>query len=102
VWAPLASFPARARYSVDGTQLSASFSTEHHEDRRALTRDCRGVLLAGLFLPPASSDFPGLEYKTHRHVDPQHGSFFTLLIETELRPSHGCYGQISVEIFAGL
>ena len=50
-----------------GTLASdASPSTEHREDRRALTRDCRGVLLARSFLPP-SSDFPGLENKTRRH-----------------------------------
>ena len=44
---------------------------------------------AGRVLSSPSSDFPGLECQTHRHVDPWHGSFFTLLIRTELRPSHG-------------
>jgi hypothetical protein len=81
-----------------GTLASdASPSTEHREDRRALTRDCRGVLLARSFLPP-SSDFPGLENKTRRHVDtPQQGQSKRIL-----RPSHGCYGQTPVEVLAGL
>jgi hypothetical protein len=78
-----------------GTQLSASSSTEHREDRCALTRDCRGVLLAGSFLSP-SSDFPGLGYKTADMWTPQLESLFTLLIRTDfaviawlLRPDSG-------------
>jgi hypothetical protein len=77
------------------TQLSASSSTEHREDPYTLTRDCRGVLLAGSFLSP-SSDFPGLGYKTADMWTPQLGSLFTLLIRTDftvvawlLRPDSG-------------
>jgi hypothetical protein len=51
-------------------------------------RDCRGVRLAEFFLPPPRTSLAW----SIRPIDMwtlQHGSFFTLLIGTELRPSHG-------------
>jgi hypothetical protein len=64
--------------------LSASSSTEHREDRRALTRDCRGVLLARFFLPPPPRTSQAWRIRpADMWTPPQHGSFSTLLIGTD-------------------
>jgi hypothetical protein len=51
---PRAHYPLLWRWClcVVGPPVSASSSTEHREDCRALARDCRGVRLAEFFLPP--------------------------------------------------
>jgi hypothetical protein len=100
---PRAHYPLLWRWClrVVGPPVSASSSIEHREDCRALARDCRGVWLAEFFLPPPRTSLAWSIRPTDMWT-PQHGSFFTLLIGMELRSSHGCYGQIPVEIFAGL